>query len=103
MLFLKFTGIEESISAAKNVEALEALIDQMRLAIEESKVGELSGPFWMNNEYSIIIKGPNPDASLNTVEPILKLFPLLRQGCRVTKRYGPFIEGVREETFDLTA
>jgi hypothetical protein len=104
LLFLTFIGIENNVSAAAtSTEALERLIDAVRRAVEESKVGDFSGPFWINNDYSIRIKGPDPDASLKAVEPVLNLFPALRDRCRVTKRYGPYIEGVREENIDLKA
>jgi TPR repeat protein len=101
-LWLQFTGIEENITAANNVEALERLTDQIRLAIKELKAGEFYGHSWNNNWHSITIIGPDPDALWNAAEPILNRFPALRRCCRVTKRYGPNIEGVREETFDLT-
>lgn len=125
VLRLTFTGLDDETFASANLDAIGELTERIRETIEGSALGELAGPPYRTykeyerireamekyapgefaetiKDYSITITGPNPDAVWNKVESILKQFPITRQGCRVTKRYGPNIEGVREEIFNWT-
>jgi hypothetical protein len=74
--------LEAAISAAGTGE-----FDGNEIAVDRS-----DGTFWMY--------GPDADALLASVMPVLLTSSLMR-GARVTRRYGPPADGVREETTRL--
>jgi hypothetical protein len=83
---------------ATDLSPLFTLEDALEAAISSSSVGEYDGHevAMDGSDASLYMYGPNADKLLDVVRPILDSSPFMR-GAKVTKRYGPPEEGVREE------
>ena len=80
-----------------DLKLLFALEDRLESVLAGTDVGEYDG-----NEIAtdgsdgfLFLYGPDADLLFKTIEPVLRATPFM-QGAKVTKRYGPPEDGVKE-------
>jgi hypothetical protein len=67
--------------------AIEALEDQIELAIDEASAGEFDGNEFGGGECVLFMYGPDADRLYGVIEPLLKAAPAATGGYAL-KRYG---------------
>ena len=82
---------------SKDLSRLFQLEDELEKAIGSAKVGVFDGDEVAvdGSDGSLYMYGPDADRLFGVIEPILKSSAFMR-GARVTRRYGPPKDGVRE-------
>jgi hypothetical protein len=99
LVYLKLSNDE--FGAEEEREAIHNMSDQMQAAINSASVGEFDGDEFGNGECTLFMYGPDADALMRTVEPILRNNPFTRGG-RVIKRFGEASDpSAREVRIDL--
>jgi len=85
-----------------DLSRLFELEDKLEPAIAAAKTGEYDGhEIAVDGSDGILyMYGPDADRLFETVEPILKATPFLN-GAKVTVRYGPPADGVREREVSI--
>jgi hypothetical protein len=69
-----------------NIVALAELSDELAALVEQARVGEVDGLCDEGDEQAIFTYGPDADALLAVMEPLLRRFPV--RPARVELRYG---------------
>jgi hypothetical protein len=82
-----------------DLNPLFTLEDRLETAIKKAGAGEYDGNeiATSGKDGSLYMYGPSADRLYAVVEPIFKSVPFMR-GAKVTKRYGPPKDGVKEVT-----
>jgi hypothetical protein len=68
------------MGVASERQAIEAFADQLEAAVTEAGVGEYDGDEIGGGECILFFCGPDIDALLNVLQPLLKRSPLCRGG-----------------------
>ena len=84
-----------------DLDPLFELEDQLEEAIQKAGVGELDGDEVGQGVAVIFMYGPDADALLHAILPVLRASELVRDGF-VLKQYGPPEDGVVEERVELS-
>ncbi|MES2773276.1 MAG: hypothetical protein V4722_03780 [Bacteroidota bacterium] len=86
----------------QGLDSLFILEDQLEKVFEETQLGEYDGNDIAidNSDGNLYMYGPDAENIFNAIKPVLKLTPFMK-GAKVTLRYGPPEDGVKEIVFDL--
>lgn len=76
-----------------------ALQDQLDLAVQAAKAGELDGDEWGEGQCVVFLYGPSAALLWDAIAPVLEKYPF-PEGSHAIKRQGP--PGSSEERIDLT-
>jgi hypothetical protein len=85
LVYLRGSGLPDEIYQTYDVGSLE---DQLREAIDRCGVGEFDGNEFGPEETILYMYGPDAECLYAAVEPVLRAYPLCREGIAVI-RGGP--------------
>lgn len=92
---------DDELGTEEEREAIYLLSDRLEEAIERHQAGEFDGNEFGGGGCVLFMYGPDADALFSSIEPIIRLSPLTRDGYAI-KRYGEVDdENAREVRVDL--
>jgi hypothetical protein len=87
-----------------DLSPLFGLEDQLETAIATAQAGEYDGNEVAadGSDGSLYMYGPDADRLTDVIRPLLQAAPFMK-GAKITKRYGPPEDGVREVEVEVGA
>lgn len=86
LVHLRGSGLSDETYEKFDVSTLE---DQLREVIQNRRLGELDGNEFGPDEVVIYMYGPDAERLFVAVEPVLRAYPLCREGTVVIRRGPP--------------